>query len=382
MSKLIDFSLPDVGEGLTEATIVRWMVSVGDTICMNDPIVEIETVKSLVELPAPFDGVVHALCAEVGEVVSVGSVILTLSTDIPSDTNTPQAAPQEDNTSSTQQPNLVGYGSDSNSNPLRRKRRRTAQADTCVDQPINTHRQEQSPTNTITPSNNPLQESVHPVDGMRKAIAQNITASKFTAPHVTVFLEVDATRTLEYTKQLKQLHPDLRISPLLIVAKAVLWAIARNPIVNSTWEQTQYRTKHYVNLGIAATTPRGLMVPNIKHAHAMDLLVLATAMHNLVKKAKAGTCNSQDLAEGTFTITNIGSFGIDSGTPILMPSEVGILAFGAIKPKPWVYNGSIAIREITTLSVSFDHRLIDGDVASKFLTDVGSILQEPALLIN
>jgi pyruvate dehydrogenase E2 component (dihydrolipoamide acetyltransferase) len=174
----------------------------------------------------------------------------------------------------------------------------------------------------------------------------------------------------------------VKVSPLLVVAKAIIWAVRRNPTVNAQWTDAEIVVKHFVNLGIAAATPRGLVVPNVKDAHALSLLDLARAIEELTITAREGRTSPAEMAGGTITITNIGVFGMDAGTPILNPGEVGILALGTIKQKPWVVDGEVRPRSVTTLAASFDHRVVDGDVASRFLADVASIVEEPALLLD
>jgi pyruvate dehydrogenase E2 component (dihydrolipoamide acetyltransferase) len=208
--------------------------------------------------------------------------------------------------------------------------------------------------------------------------------SAFTAPHVSVFVDVDATRTMEFVKRLKDStdFAGVKVSPLLILAKAIIWAVRRNPTVNSTWTDKEIIVHHFVNLGIAAATPRGLIVPNVKEAQSMSLLELARGLEQLTLNARDGKTSTADMSDGTITITNIGVFGMDTGTPILNPGEVGIVALGTIKQKPWVFEGEVRPRFVTTLGASFDHRVVDGDVASRFLADVASIVEEPALLLD
>ncbi|MBU6265752.1 MAG: 2-oxo acid dehydrogenase subunit E2, partial [Actinomycetales bacterium] len=223
-----------------------------------------------------------------------------------------------------------------------------------------------------------------PVKGVRKAIATAMVQSAFTAPHVSVFVDVDATRTMEFVKRLKN-SPDfagVKVSPLLILAKAIIWAVRRNPTVNSTWTDKEIIVHRYVNLGVAAATPRGLIVPNVKDSQEMSLLELAQSLEQLTLNARDGKTSPADMAGGTITVTNIGVFGMDTGTPILNPGEVGILALGTIKQKPWVVDGEVRPRFVTTLGASFDHRVVDGDVASRFLADVASVVEEPALLLD
>jgi 2-oxoisovalerate dehydrogenase E2 component (dihydrolipoyl transacylase) len=231
------------------------------------------------------------------------------------------------------------------------------------------------------PSFGPDREQRVPIKGVRKLTAENMTASAFTAPHVTEFLTVDMTRTMKVLDRLKARPEwrDVRVSPLLMVSKAAMMAIARHPMVNSTWSgaTNEIVVKEYVNLGIAAATDRGLIVPNIKDAGRLSLLDLAGAMTGLVTTAKSGRTAPADMSGGTFTITNVGVFGADTGTPILPPGEAAILALGVIRPTPWVHKGKIKIRQVTTLGLSFDHRIIDGELGSKFLRDLGSFLTDP-----
>ena len=224
----------------------------------------------------------------------------------------------------------------------------------------------------------------HGAEAVRKAIAQAMVASAFTAPHVSLFVDVDATRTMEFVKRLKTStdFAGVRVSPLLIMAKAMIWAVRRNPTVNSTFTDEEVIVRHYVNLGIAAATPRGLIVPNIKEAQDMSLLELAGALEQLTMTARDGKTSPAEMANGTITITNIGVFGMDTGTPILNSGEAGIVALGTIKQKPWVVDGEVRVRFVTTIGASFDHRVVDGDVASRFLADVASIIEEPALLLD
>jgi pyruvate dehydrogenase E2 component (dihydrolipoamide acetyltransferase) len=235
------------------------------------------------------------------------------------------------------------------------------------------------PTETATPSFGADREQRIPVKGVRKLTAQNMVASAFTAPHVTEFLTVDVTRSMKALDRLRDL-PDwrgVRVSPLLLVAKAVLVAVKRYPMVNSTWAGDEIVVKEYVNLGIAAATERGLIVPNVKDAGRLSLRELADAMTALVTTAKDGRTPPGDMAGGTFTITNVGVFGVDTGTPILPPGESAILAFGAVREMPWVHKGKVKVRQVTTLGLSFDHRIIDGELGSKFLRDVGLFLSDP-----
>jgi pyruvate dehydrogenase E2 component (dihydrolipoamide acetyltransferase) len=220
-----------------------------------------------------------------------------------------------------------------------------------------------------------------PIKGVRKLTAANMVASAFTAPHVTEFLTVDVTRSMKALDRLRAHRDwrDVRVSPLLMAAKAVLVALRRHPMVNSSWDEAAQEivVKNYVNLGIAAATERGLIVPNIADADSLSLRELADAMTDLVATAKAGKTTPAAMAGGTFSITNVGVYGIDTGTPILPPGEAAILAFGTVREQPWAHKGKVRLRQVTTLGLSFDHRVIDGELGSKFLRDVGAFLADP-----
>jgi 2-oxoisovalerate dehydrogenase E2 component (dihydrolipoyl transacylase) len=449
-----EFLLPDAGEGLTEAEIVSWRVQPGDTVAVNDVLVEIETAKSLVELPSPFAGTVSEILAEEGQTIDVGTVIITVSDNAAVTTEQPPVAPDTAGTEAAsavadvtgsitaeaEKPGsvLVGYGTKSHAGSRRRRGGQPAAAGAASTPPapvIGSARPHSVPAsaasaiiakppirklakdlgvdlaevtatglageitrddvvrqatqasvfrNIQTPAWNDEREERIPVKGVRKAIATAMVNSKFTAPHVSLFVDVDATRTMEFVKRLKNStdFAGVRVSPLLIMAKAMIWAVRRNPMVNSAWTDQEIIVRHYVNLGIAAATPRGLIVPNVKDAQSLSLLQLATALEQLTLTARDGKTSPADMANGTITITNIGSFGMDTGTPILNSGEVAIVALGTIKPKPWVVDGEVRSRLVTTIGASFDHRVVDGDVASRFLADVASVIEEPALLLD
>lgn len=433
-----EFPLPDVGEGLTEAEIVAWKVKPGDTVQVNQVLVEIETAKSLVELPSPFAGTVTALLADEGATVEVGTPIIRVEStggaielqapagepDARGELFTPPAPVAADEKPGAV---LVGYGTKGGHGATRRRRvtaveqgvpspaaaapipeaaviakppiRKLAKdlgvdiAAVIATGPIGEitredviRQAEQASVfrNLETPEWGDEREERIPVKGVRKAIATAMVQSAFTAPHVSVFTDVNATRTMEFVKRLKAdpAFAGVRISPLLVMAKAIIWAVRRNPTVNSTWSDKEIVVHHYVNLGIAAATPRGLIVPNVKDAQDLSLLQLAQALEQLTITARDGKATPADMSGGTITITNLGSFGMDTGTPILNPGEVAIVALGAIKQKPWVVDGEVRPAYVTTVGASFDHRVVDGDVASRFTADLAAILEEPALLLD
>ncbi|MEU9231089.1 dihydrolipoamide acetyltransferase family protein [Streptomyces subrutilus] len=467
-----EFKMPDVGEGLTEAEILKWYVQPGDTVTDGQVVCEVETAKAAVELPIPFDGTVHALLFEEGTTVDVGQVIISVQTgpgdaaEAPVQEAAPAAAEPEEAAPAARQPVLVGYGV-STASTKRRPRKApagapaqngTAAAPAAPAAPVapaapaapvlngNGHAAAERPLAkppvrklakdlgidlaAVVPTGDGgvvTREDVHaaaaaaiapqaaaapvaaqapaaaaqapapageasaretriPVKGVRKVTAQAMVGSAFTAPHVTEFITLDVTRTMKLVQELKD-DPDLaglRINPLLLIAKAVLVAIRRNPDVNASWDEAAQEIvlKHYVNLGIAAATPRGLIVPNIKDAHAKSLGELSTALSELVATAREGKTSPADMQHGTITITNVGVFGVDTGTPILNPGESAILAVGAIKLQPWVHKGKVKPRQVTTLALSFDHRLIDGELGSRFLADIAAVLEHPRRLIT
>ncbi|WP_460366693.1 dihydrolipoamide acetyltransferase family protein, partial [Actinocorallia lasiicapitis] len=226
-------------------------------------------------------------------------------------------------------------------------------------------------------------ETRHPVKGVRKATAAAMVSSAFSAPHVTEFLQVDVTATMRAVERLRT-YPefaDVKVSPLLLVARALLLAVRRYPMVNASWAEQEIVQKNYVNLGIAVAAPRGLIVPNVKDAHLQSLPELAASINSLARTARDGKSTPQDLSQGTITITNIGVFGIDAGTPILTPGEVAILAFGQIRDLPWIHKGKIKPRKVTTLSLSFDHRVVDGELGSAVLRDIGAMLEDPLRML-
>ncbi len=450
------FHLPDVGEGLTEAEIVQWRVAAGDTVAVNDVLVEIETAKSLVELPSPFSGTVGELLVPEGTTVEVGAPIITIATTsgTPADeAPLPADHPHAEGSGSV----LVGYGA---AGEVASRRRKPAQrpavtaAGVMAKPPIRKLARDLGvELSAVTPTGEggevtrddvvrhasqasvfrnietpewpevreeripvapevaasavapPIQaastsprvavapagerEEAIPVKGVRKATSSAMVRSAYTAPHVSVWTDVDATRTMELVKRLKSSpdFADVKVSPLLIVARAVMWAVRRTPMVNAAWidledGSAEIRLRHFVNLGIAAATPRGLLVPNIKDAQNLNMRELAHALQNLTLTAREGRTAPADQQGGTITITNIGVFGMDAGTPIINPGESGIIAFGAIRQKPWVVDGEVRPRWVTTVSGSFDHRVIDGDGMSRFVADVASVLEEPALLLD
>ena len=458
MSRVKEFKLPDLGEGLTEGEILQWMVQPGDTVKLNQPIVEVETAKAAVEVPSPFAGVVLQLHRAAGEVVDVGAVIISFDTE-------PGAGPLESKPAEDMVPapvskvrepgqeegaligevgpngrtaTLVGYGPKTVTATRRLRTDHPSVAQAPPPEPVPAMAARVSAaaiaqsaaaqTGEVTVLAKPpvrklakelgvdlatvrgtgqngtitradveaasssapaaaayasfepgTRERRIPVKGVRKVTAEAMVQSAFTAPHVTEFITVDVTETMELVQRLKTMpdFADVKVSPLLLVAKALLLAVKRNPEINATFAGDEIVVKDYVNLGIAAATPRGLLVPNIKDAGRLSLVELARALQELTETARAGKTAPADMQHGTITITNVGVFGVDTGTPILNPGESAILCFGAVRPTPWVVDGQLAVRQVTQLALSFDHRNVDGALGSQFLADVARVLQDP-----
>ncbi|MFJ1539598.1 dihydrolipoamide acetyltransferase family protein [Micromonospora chalcea] len=409
------FRLPDVGEGLTEAEIVTWRVAPGDPVRLNDILVDIETAKAVVELPSPYAGVVDRLLAEEGQTVDVGSPIIAIRTG--GDSDAPDAAPPAaEEPAAERTAVLVGYGV---SAQARTRRPRRATPSVRPAEPARRPHTSRPPVLTKPPlrklakdlgveladvrgsgpggritrqdlldhTTRPAPVADHrgderlPVRGVRKATAAAMVASAFTAPHVTEFLTVDMTGTVEFVDRLKQ-DPGfqgVKVSPLLVASLALLDAIRRYPDVNARWDEENQEIVRFadVNLGIAAATPRGLLVPNVKAAQNLGVRDLAVALNELAGTAREGRTRPADLAGGTITITNIGVFGVDAGTPILNPGEAAILCLGALRRMPWVVDEQVVPRWTVQLSLSFDHRLVDGELGSRVLAHVGRFLEDP-----
>jgi pyruvate dehydrogenase E2 component (dihydrolipoamide acetyltransferase) len=489
------FKLPDPGEGLLEAEIITWKVKVGDTVKVNDIIVEIETAKSLVELPVPYAGTVTALLVPEGETVPVGTPIISVDDGLGGDAAPAAAAPAATSDDDEEEIEagklggvapggrvavLVGYGPRVTATKRRPRRKEGVAAgaaaqvnqafapdpDTAVPVPVTTEPVMPEPVATQPITAAPLaaapvsmsrpgsakalakppvrklakdlgidlsqvsgsgeggivsradveahvagggaaltdapsgaaaggstyvapvfattgeREVRIPIKGVRKMTAQAMVTSAFTAPHVTEFITVDVTRMMKLVDRLRadREFRDVKVSPLLVVAKALIIASRRNPGINASWDEAAQEivVKNYVNLGIAAATPRGLMVPNIKDADQLSLRQLADAMANLVSTAREGRTQPAEMSGGSITITNVGVFGVDTGTPILNSGEAAILCFGTVRQMPWVVKGKIKPRWVTQLGLSFDHRLVNGDLGSRFIADVAAILHDPS----
>jgi 2-oxoisovalerate dehydrogenase E2 component (dihydrolipoyl transacylase) len=428
MTEVQHFNLPDVGEGLTEAEIVTWMVAPGDVVEINQVLVEIETAKSLVELPSPFAGEVAELLAQAGETIDVGKPIISIATSGASTTSAPADAA---GTAVEDEPKLlVGYGAKESSG-RRRRGRVAATARETVDPahesvasgPVKTKppvrklakvlgvdletivptgpggivtradvldaAEATSPAPAAAHSSEPtsLEDIRIPIKGVRKHTAAAMVSSAFTAPHVSEFVTIDITPTMELRSRIgaRREFKDVKLSPLCFIAKAFLRAMERTPSANSRWDEgaQEIIQMREINLGIAAATPRGLVVPNIRCAQRLSLAELAGSIADLASTARAGKTSPEAMSQGTATISNFGVFGVDTGTPILNPGETVILGVGTITRRPWVVGEGIeeqiVPRWVTTLALSFDHRVMDGQQGSELLADTAAFLRDPAL---
>jgi 2-oxoisovalerate dehydrogenase E2 component (dihydrolipoyl transacylase) len=491
------FRLPDAGEGLTEAEILKWYVKPGDMVTVNQTIVEIETAKAAVELPSPFAGAVSELLVAEGATVDVGTPILTVDVDPEGAPGVPPAAQAHPEDLVPPLPDegavepgligspapggrtavLVGYGPRSvvakrrprkNGVPAATDQPATAQVapESVVPEPVapepvvpepvapeplapeplapervaaaeparqgsNGHgvsvlakppvrklardlgvdlgtvtgsgdggvitradveaaARSAAQPEPVTPASaaptwDASREQRIPIKGVRKHTAAAMVASAFTAPHVTEWLTVDMTETMRLRDRVaaSREFAGVKVTPLVFAARALLLAVRRHPMVNSAWDEQAQEivVKEYVNLGIAAATPRGLVVPNVKDAGRLTTRELADAIKELTETARAGRTTPADMSGGTITITNVGVFGVDGGTPILNPGETAILALGAVRETPWVVDGQLAVRQVCQLSLSFDHRIVDGQLGSEFLADIAAMLTDPGLAL-
>jgi 2-oxoisovalerate dehydrogenase E2 component (dihydrolipoyl transacylase) len=406
------FVLPDLGEGLTEAEVVAWHVRTGDEVALNQVLVEVESEKAVVELPSPFAGTVVELLAEAGESVAVGAPIIAIETDEGPDDGVEAVEERV--------PMLVGYGPAA-SPPSRRRKVRPARHDRdpggppprasrpLAAPPVRFMARQHGvdlagvsgngPGGVITREDlaahlgrlaapapaGPGRESRTPVRGVQRHMAEAMVRSVATAPQACVFLTVDVTPTMQLVGRLRanRHFAGLRVTPLAVVARAVVLTLRHHPALNSSWDDAtaEVVTKHYVNLGIAVAGPLGLVVPNIKEAQELSLRELTRALADLADRARAGRCTPAELGGGTITITNVGVFGVDAGVPILNPGEAAIVAVGAVQRRPWECDGQVALRDVVTVSLAFDHRLADGQAAARFLADLGEVLSDPTNLV-
>ncbi len=443
------FLLPDVGEGLTEAEIVTWKVAVGDTVVLNQPLVDIETAKAVVELPSPYAGTVVTLHGVVGDIIEVHRPLISFevggaATTPPAVASIPTEA--EAPVGQGRQAVLIGYGVANEDSVVTRQHRRPGARSVVTEAPPSeeTTAAPATPSVRSTPpvrlyakqrgvelslltgsgrdglitrddveravggveaahvlaaetgpnvasrfvgrelaswSSGPQEERI-PVKGVLRSMAEAMVQSAFSAPHAAAWVRVDATRTVELITSLRGRRDSatIRLSPLTIVALAVCDAARHFPGINSSFDAaaSEVVVRRSVNLGIAANTPRGLIVPNIKGADRLNLFEMAAALTTLVDTARAGTTTPSAMQGTTLTITNVGPFGVDGAIPILPPGTGAILAVGQIAKSPWVVDDLVVVRHVVELSIAFDHRQIDGAMASAVLAHVGGFLSDPA----
>jgi len=412
------FHLPDLGEGLIEAEIVTWKVRVGDHVALNQPVVDVETAKAVVEIPSPFAGVVTVLHADEGVTIEVGAPLLSVVTD-PSAQEVRQAV-------------LTGYGVVNDDAPVVGRRRRSTLRSAPANAGARTVRATPSvrlaaktlgvDLSTVTPTGrdgiitrDDVERTLHPVDttkvpadanawfmgaplagwhdgpleerrrvrGVAKAMAESMVLSSSDIPQATAFKRVDVTATMRFLARAKTdpAYVGVRLSPLTVIALAFCDAIRHFPAINSVFdvEANEVLIRRSIGLGIAAATPRGLVVPTIREADRLDTRGMAEALSALVSAARAGTTQPTAMLGATVTITNVGPFGIDTAVAILPPGTSAILCVGAVAPTPWVVDGALAIRDVVELSLTFDHRHIDGALASAVLAHTAAFLHEAPL---
>ncbi len=428
---VLEFRLPDLGEGLADGDLVSWSVAVGDTVELNQTIAEVETAKAVVALPSPFSGVVVELLAKPGDTVPVGAPLIRVRNDL--EVTEPPTATRNDV--------LVGYGPEAESTSRRRKPapsaamaattpsshraaatpaarklakelgidlwfvagsgpegavtvddvrsavpvtapRTPARVGEAAPAPVNGHSGD-TDGGLIEPT---AREQRTPVSGVRKRTAAAMLASARTIPQASTFVTVDCTASMELLDHLRttKSFEGLTLTPLALVAKATLAAIAEYPGINSAWDEPNQEivTRHYVNLGIAVAADRGLLVPNLKEAQTLSLRELCREISDAAETARSGNATPADLRGGTFTITNVGVFGVDSGVPLVNPGEAAILCLGSIRKRPWVFRDELAVRWVTTLGLSFDHRIVDGELAARFLATTAGFLEDPLTLLS
>jgi 2-oxoisovalerate dehydrogenase E2 component (dihydrolipoyl transacylase) len=436
------FNLPDLGEGLTDGEVIRWLVAEGDQVTLNQPLVEVETAKAAVELPSPWAGKVTRLHAGEGQAVDVGAPIVTVEVAGAEPRLAPGDVPSVLGESQVEsQPTLVGPGPRGEG---RRRRIVPAEPAEPAEPAVNGHQPAPTaieaaagvtrdrpkatppvrkyardrgvdlslltgtgrdgritrsdvdaalaPEPAVTPAAPAARERGEqrtPVRGTRRAIAAAMVASVSEIPHVTEFLTIDATAVLALRDRLRALpavtEAGLKVTPLAVIAKAVATAARRFPLLNASWRalpggEAEIVTRDWVHLGIATDTAGGLVVPVVRDADRLGILELAGEITRLTTLARDRKASPADLSGSTITVTNIGGFGVESGTPIINRPECAIVATGQIAERPWVVDGQLAVRSVMTISVSFDHRIVDGAEAARFLTTLRDLLEDPALL--
>ncbi|QKW24356.1 2-oxo acid dehydrogenase subunit E2 [Kitasatospora sp. NA04385] len=440
MAVVREFTLPDLGEGLTEAEVVRWMVEVGEVIAVDQPVVEVETAKAVVEVPCPYGGVVTARFGEVGQEVPVGAPLVTVAVAPPAGG---AAAPGDAPEPAVERP-LVGYGvAEARRAGRRRVRPGEGPAAAPAPEPVPAPAPAPEPVPVPEPVPAPVaaapavvavisplvrriarehgldlaavpgsgpdglvtrrdveraigaaaapaaavprgtgpEGELVPLRGLRRAVADKLTRSHREIPAATCWVDADATGLMALRAQ-SNLAPGPKLSVLALLARICLAGLERFPELNASVEGEAVRRHPSVHLGFAAQGPRGLLVPVVRDAGRLGTERLAEEMARLTEGARAGTLAPAELTGGTFTLNNYGVFGVDGSTPILNHPEAAMLGVGRIVPKPWVHEGELAVRQVTQLSFTFDHRVCDGGTAGGFLRFVADCVERPGMLLR
>lgn len=437
MAQVLEFKLPDLGEGLTEAEIVRWLVEVGDVVAVDQPVVEVETAKALVDVPCPYAGVVTARFGEEGTELPVGAPLITVAVGPPAAGGSAEELGERTEGSGNV---LVGYGT--SQAPARRRRVRPGQRVSAVanGQPAAPEvegpvpvisplvrrlarengldlrqltgsgpdglilradveyalraaaaqgRTAPEPTGTPLPSLTPAPPVSAaggirtPLKGIRGAVADKLSRSRREIPDATCWVDADATELMRARAAMNAAGGP-KISVLALLARICTAALARFPELNSSVDMEAREVVRFdeVHIGFAAQTERGLVVPVVRDAHARDAESLTAEFARLTEAARDGRLTPAELTGGTFTLNNYGVFGVDGSTPIINHPEAAMLGVGRIVPKPWVHEGELAVRQVVQLSLTFDHRVCDGGTAGGFLRYVADCVEQPAVLLR
>ncbi|MEW1892028.1 dihydrolipoamide acetyltransferase family protein [Streptomyces sp. NBC_00523] len=441
MAQVLEFRLPDLGEGLTEAEIVRWLVEVGDVVAIDQPVVEVETAKAMVEVPCPYGGVVTARFGDEGAELPVGAPLLTVAVGSPVE-SAGGGADADSGTDSGSGNVLVGYGT--GAPPVRRRRVRpeglkaavavsVAPAEAAAPAPTPEPAPALGPVAVVSPlvrrlarqhdldlrrlagsgpdglilradvesairsaaeapvpepaasSSSPAGERVA-LRGVRGAVADKLSRSRREIPDATCWVDADATELMAVRAAMNGAAGAgaPKVSVLALLARICTAALARYPELNSTVDQEAREIVRLpqVHLGFAAQTDRGLVVPVVRDAHARTTESIGAEIARLTEAARTGALTPAELTGGTFTLNNYGVFGVDGSTPIINHPEAAMLGVGRIVPKPWVHEGELAVRQVVQLSLTFDHRVCDGGTAGGFLRYVADCVEQPALLLR
>jgi 2-oxoisovalerate dehydrogenase E2 component (dihydrolipoyl transacylase) len=409
------FLLPDLGEGLTEAEIVTWHVQTGDTVTVDQPIVEVETAKAVVEVPVPFAGRVTALYGQPGDVVAVGEPLLSVDTAesgnvlVGYGTSTGHRRRHRATRSSGDSSVPPRNGRLPVASPLIRQLARGAGVDLAtisgsgrgglitradVDAAVNARQAGPAAVPGPAPAVPGPAAAVPgpaaavpepaggviriPIRGLRKSVADKLSRSRREIPEATVWVDVDATEMVRLRAALNAGVTAPKISVLALLSRFTILALRRYPELNARIEGDEIVTGPSVHLGFAAQTDRGLLVPVVRDAQAHTLEQLAVAVAERTRRARDGTLGPAELAGGTFTVNNYGVFGVDGSAAIINHPEAAILGIGRIIPRPWVVDGQVVPRQMTELTLTFDHRVCDGGTAGGFLRFIADCAESPA----